>query len=102
MTTSVDEDEATMLAQEKMMNGVDGGMIGGIWSQTPYTLTETEEWDFNKSAPCDSGIKVSLDSSILTLIATSLKKDPSSLNADDCLRFIKNSVSSSPIPPNLA
>ena len=84
------------------MNGVSGGMIGGIWSQTPYTLIDTEECDLNKPVRCENSMKISLDSSLLSLIATNLKKDPSSLNADDCLRFIRNSVSSAPISPNLA
>lgn len=49
ITTASSADEATFLAQQRMKTGLDGGITGGIFSQTPYTLYITEEIDARKN-----------------------------------------------------
>jgi hypothetical protein len=81
--------EAEELAKLKM---ADGQFVSGIFNQSPYTLSATEEWqpEFSKNH------RVSFDDDIITKIAVKLNKQPDELSANDCLQYIKQTLDASP------
>lgn len=101
VTTARNPLEAEALAKSRI---TDGRFVSGIFNQTPYTLSETEEWK-----PEFSGVSVntgqdesnnvnlvlSLGEDVITKIASKLNKQPSEISEDDCLQYLKSTLDSS-------
>lgn len=100
VTTARNPIEAEALSKVKMEKGQ---FVSGIFNQSPYTLSETEEWQPNFSGVAiddqkeenSVDIMLSLGEDTIAKIATRLNKQPNEISEDDCLQFLKSSLDNS-------
>lgn len=102
VTTARNPLEAETLAKSRI---TDGRFVSGIFNQTPYTLSETEEWkpelsevavNTEQDKSNSVNLVLSLGDDVTNKIAFKLNKQPSDINEDDCLQYLKRTLDISP------
>lgn len=100
VTTARTPQEAESLAKRRMS---DGKFVSGIFNQSPYTLSETEEWkpEFSGVAVEDDRKENSVDL-MLTLgedtinrISVKLNIPSNEITEADCLQYLKSTLDTS-------
>lgn len=100
VTSARNPSEAEALAKKRMS---DGRFVSGIFNQTPYVISETEEWkpEFTGAAISDNNesdsvdLVLSLGQETIAKIASKLGKQSNEISEEDCLNYLKQSLDNS-------
>ena len=105
ITTARNPNEAESLAKKRM---AEGKFVSGIFNQSPYTISETEQWQPKhtevdmempkiQSEVMDGSFDLMLTLSEKTVekIAAKLNKPFNEVSEEDCLNFLKNTLDTS-------